>query len=90
MAKKVRAYYDKGVLFGITEKPSFYAYPVDVPQSAIDRATAMRGILTQIEYMTKTAGFPRDAQALADFVDGKLANFNKSTRSKTNVKRNDA
>lgn len=67
-----KAYYDPTVRFGIVERPSFYAYQVDVPERAIKQAVALRRLHDEIEVNEQHAALPNQAQELADNVAAEM------------------
>ena len=74
---KVKAYYDKGLFIPITDTPSFYAYPIEVDENVIKQCESLRDLFDTVKTRHETAGFPRDAQELADMFSGTLASIMK-------------
>jgi len=85
-----RVYYNREMPFGIGEKPTFYAYAVDISDNALAQIKDLQKILAELERRAQTAAMPRDAQALADYVAEALSAVMKTQKRKPkNVSIND-
>ncbi len=83
---KVSAYYDKGQAIPIVSTPGFYAYPIEVEEKVLKQCDSLRALLAKLSTEHVTAGFPRDAQRLADTLADELASIMKAQkRSVKNV-----
>jgi len=74
---KVKAYYDKGQFIPIVEAPGFYAYPIEVDENVLKQCESLYALFDALKTKHATAGFPREAQELADWFAGELASIMK-------------
>lgn len=91
MAKKIDAYYDKGQFVPIVATPSFYAYPIKVEAKVLRQCEMLRDLFDHLKVRHATAGFPRDAQILAEEFSVLLDEIMRSKKNvSTDTKRTDA
>jgi hypothetical protein len=77
---KVKCYYDKGQFVPIVETPNFYAYPIEVDETVLKQCESLYALFDAVKLKHATAGFPRDAQAMADWFAGELASIMKAQK----------
>jgi hypothetical protein len=74
---KVKCFYDKSQAIPIVATPGFFAYPIEVEANTLKQMESLRELLKDIEEANRTAGFPRDAQAVATAIEESIGKIMK-------------
>ena len=77
---QVKAYYDQGSFVPITTTPGFYANPIEVDEVTVRQCEMLRDLFDHLKVRHATAGFPRDAQTLAEEFSVLLSEVMKTTK----------